>query len=223
MILILWIIFVVLAILFVMLLGSKIESNIQLIPSQQDHKLHVSVQALWGLIHYVYESPPLDRGMLDRWVHPSKVPVISPHGSKIMQKIGVYYYQFSYLRHHMYHFPKILRGFLKKMKCHQFLWFTQLGLREAPRTAIYAGSAWLIQSWLTRSLLHKITLRAQPQLTVKPRYHEFHLSMQLQIKLSIRMLSILGLFFHICYAFIRSRNRLQLISVMRPASPWRKR
>jgi hypothetical protein len=221
-ILILWIIFAVLAILCAILLGSKIEGNIKLIPTQQDHKLHVSAHALWGLIHYVYESPPIDRGILDRWVHPSKVPAVSPHASKILKDIWITYHKYVYLRHHMYHFPHIQRSFLKQMTCHQFLWNTNLGLREAPRTAIYAGSVWLVQSWLVRWLFQKITLRCKPRLWVKPHYHEFHLSMQLQMHMSIRMLSIMGLFCRLFYSFFRSRDRLQIISVMWPALGWRK-
>lgn len=212
-ILFLWAVLALLVALIMILLFSKIEGNIEFSPYPVKHQLHVTVKACWGMIQFRFASPFVDIDLIDRFVHkrPSK---LIPHNLVwFVHRIFLLIHKFQYVRNHLVNSSLWVRHSLKKIVCEQFVCSTQFGVQEASRTAIYAGSIWLVKSTLTRWALKKFTLRTKPQLAVKPRYQEYHFSLQLRLLISIRVVHLLGVFLQFLYLLLRSKHRLQLLQV----------
>ncbi len=80
-----------------------------------------------------------------------------------------------------------VKRLLRKITVREYAWRTDIGLLDAPDTAILCGSAWAAVSGLTGALTHLFQFAELPRLAVHPTFHRVVFSTRLSCIATLRL------------------------------------
>ncbi|MGZ9586865.1 DUF2953 domain-containing protein [Paenibacillus marinisediminis] len=176
------------AIAAIVVLMSFVELKIILQKSGSYERIWVGFRMCHGLINWRKEVRTVDfQGLDQEW------------------KLGLD-------RHQLRMILNLITGLLEKTEIKHFIWDTELGLGEAPHTAIGSGVIWSIMSYATGTLTHILKFTVMPSLDVIPRYNELAFSTRVVCISRIRVVHSIGA----AYLLITRLMRAKGVS-----NPWR--
>jgi hypothetical protein len=199
-----WIVLVGMFVMFVVALLSRVRAHIVYTREAQDDQFYIQIRALFGAIRYRHSLPTINFEGIKQGVSLSKEKItniptpdtkdqITLDGKDIVHR----HKKFKELLSHVLGFHHWLVSTLKRTHCSQISWITNVGLDDAPETAITTGVIWGLKTSILGVLFNHIKLEAQPHLAVVPHYDhpqfKTHFDCIMMIRLGHAMLAGLHL------------------------------
>lgn len=191
----LWITMLALAILLPIVTLSYIYYEIQYSRAEQNDRLTVEIKALFGLVRYRLEVPVIrftdfTEGIMlgSKIINETSSQQVREDRKRINKERIIEYYHKGKL---MLEKTTDLLGWVKKtlkhVECTRLSWTTQVGVGDAPQTAITTGMVWGIKSSVLGYALKYFKRYAKPQVMVIPLYNKNQLFMDFNSITRIRL------------------------------------
>jgi hypothetical protein len=183
-----------LTVLWIIILISYIQINLQYSRKESDDNVHYEMKAILGIIRIHLEIPKLklegieqgleyetdiDMESMDKEMADIKDDVTS-------KKAMEFYRHFQLLKNHVFRFSEWMKDSSAHIKCTHFRWNTQIGVGDAPETAVTTGMVWALKSSMAGFLFNRISLETKPQLQVTPQYNQLYFATEVDCKFRIR-------------------------------------
>lgn len=189
------IVFIVVAAAIVLALLSWIRGEFYFSRVKDNDTLSVEVRALFGLVRYRFVIPVIQfrgftRGVFfqSETVNQASADLKDKRKDHITKdKIIEFYKEAKDLLIHTLNLHSWSKQTLARMECTRLRWVTQIGLGDAPETAITTGAVWGIKSSLLGFGARYVQMTAKPMVNVVPLYNQKQFATELHMKGRIRM------------------------------------
>lgn len=170
------------------ILLSYIECKIIVHISGTHPRVWVGIRALYGLIRFKYEITKLDADSIEQ-----------------SKRFGNSKYDAGKL-------AKVFINLLSQTHVIMYQWDMELGLGEAPQTAIASGIAWSLLSVVTGAATHYTTFDVVPSIQVIPRYNDLTFLTRLVCISRLRVVHSIGAVYMMISRILRAKGGVK---------PWR--
>jgi hypothetical protein len=180
------------------ILCSHIKCRFTLVREGKDDQISIDARYMFGLVAKRIAIPIIrfnnfvDGVELEAdYIDAKKKQLISVNEDNItMRSIKESFENMLTLLKNCFRFHEWLKDTLCHVKCTQFRWKTQVGLGDAPDTALATGMIWGLKSSMLGFLARYIEMDVRPEVNVMPRYNESKFSTNVFVVLRIRMFYI---------------------------------
>jgi hypothetical protein len=160
---------------------------------QEDDNLVVNIKALFGLVRLRYEIPVIKLSLTDdlnvKTDDKSKTVETLTHKHKNItpMKIITFFKRNFKIVTNVFGFRDWLQGTLRHVKCTKIRWSTNIGLGDAPDTAVTAGIVWGLKTSLLGYVFKYIALDTRPELAVNPQFNRTQFTTELLCIVKFRL------------------------------------
>lgn len=175
-------------ILLAVILFSYIECKIIVHVSGTHPRIWVGIRACYGLIRFKYEVKKVDLETIKQTK------------------------RFGDDKNDMGKFAKVFISLLSQTHVIMYQWDMELGLGEAPQTAIASGLAWSLLSVVTGVATQYITFDVIPSIQVIPKYNDLSFLTRLVCISRLRVVHSIGAVYMLIYRILRAKGGVK---------PWR--
>jgi hypothetical protein len=205
------------AFVLIMLLSSKVSCRITAIKENKNDEIILDLEALFGLVKRRIAIPTIifknfhdglnvTTQLMDKAEH----QMVHEENKKIdKQTIKEMFEKFRELLTHCFHFNEWLKDTLKHIHCTRIFWKTEVGVGDAPETAVTTGMVWGLKTSLLAVVFRFIKLDAQPELHVVPQFNQTKFTTQLLLLAYIRVFHILAACLYLLYRVFKVKNGLK--------------
>lgn len=199
------------------LLMSDIRAEVSLKREQGDDELRLSLVALFGLVRRQIDIPVLkwDGDGIKMKVESGKKGTAKAAGEpsrtvKIdKRKVKRGYRYFVQLMRATLELKKWLAASLRKVRCRDVVWVTQIGLGDAADSAVAAGVVWGVKAPVVGWVASSVRMMNEPRLAVVPLFNEWHFETVVQGKFRIRLATALAVLIHLAWRVLRIRGGIR--------------
>ncbi|MDF2964569.1 MAG: hypothetical protein K0S39_6304 [Paenibacillus sp.] len=110
---------------------------------------------------------------------------------------------------HCFEFNEWLLDTLGHVRCTRIFWKTNVGVGDAPETALTTGMVWGLKSSLLGFVFRFIKLDARPEIIVMPHFNEVKFSTEVICYAQIRFFYVLQAGLHLIYRILNVKNGLK--------------
>lgn len=109
---------------------------------------------------------------------------------------------------------------LKRMRCDELKWETQVGVNDPMGTAMLCGSLWGIKYYILGLLSGKLNYSTDPVIHIDPLYNHTHFNTELSCKIKVKVRQALWISIKLVWHLSKSRRKKkQLKHIVRKATP----
>lgn len=131
----------------------------------------------------------------------------SVHETKInKKKVKRGYRYFVRLLQATFELKQWMTATLRRVRCQDVVWVTQVGLGDAADSAVAAGVVWSVKAPVVGWVASSVRMMNEPRLAVVPLFNEWHFETVLQGKFRIRLAAALGAAIHLIWRILRIRG-----------------
>lgn len=183
---------VVVALLAALVLASRVKLDVLFSREGEDDLFRVKAVALGGLVRYKFEVSVMDwlgtgLALKRETVNLNKDELKSEQVRKINRHtLLAKYKKLQKLLKHTLGLHRWLLASMSRMHCDAVVWETQVGLGDAPETALTCGLIWSVKCSLLGYLFRYIKLHEKPTMAVKPLFNREHFETRFHCRLRIR-------------------------------------
>ncbi|XEC93564.1 DUF2953 domain-containing protein [Paenibacillus tarimensis] len=211
-----WWIAGILAIGWIVVLLSYIKVVLIFKKNGEDDKLEYEVKALLGLVRIRAEVPFIrligDGAQLEADLfNESTERQLGDFKENITARKAIGFYKnIKELTGHACGFSQWLSNAMSRVRCSQLRWITQIGVGDAPATAITAGVVWGIKTSIVHFLAQKVTLETKPHIEVTPQYNRKLFKTEALIVTNIRHFYLMMVLMNLLLRILKVRGGMKL-------------
>lgn len=177
------------------ILASRVRLEVLFSREGEDDLFRVKAVALGGLFRYKFEVSAVDwagigagLALKRETVNLNKEQVKSEQRQQITRRtILAKYEQMRNIFTHTSGFYRWLQSSMSRMHCDSVDWKTNVGLGDAPETALTCGFIWSVKSSILGYLFRYIKLHQTPKMVVNPLFNREYFETRFTCRLSIRL------------------------------------
>jgi hypothetical protein len=211
-----WIIGLV-VIAMLLFLSSHMKFRFVLIRESMDDQISIDARCLFGLVrkrilipmiqfNNVVDGIKVEADYIDT---KNQQLINSKEESITTRSIKEYFENALSLLKNCFQFHEWFVDTISHVKCTQFLWKTQVGVGDAPETALATGMIWGLKSTLLGFLARFIELAVRPEIYVTPRYNETRFSTHVRVFMQIRIFYVAIAGCRLFYRIIRVKGGIK--------------
>ncbi|WP_028548716.1 DUF2953 domain-containing protein [Paenibacillus sp. UNC451MF] len=186
-------------VLLALLACSSMQCRFTIVRKRQDDEIVVDVHTMYGLVKQRIAIPVVKFLNVTEGVD-YKTEIVNKANNQLEQgtknnltneKIKQAIENFQLLLAHCFQFNSWFRETLHQVRCTEFYWKTNVGVGDAPETAMTAGMVWGLKSSLLGYLFRFVQLETRPVLQVIPQYNVVTFSSEVQVLAKIRVYEVM--------------------------------
>ncbi|MFD2672848.1 DUF2953 domain-containing protein [Marinicrinis sediminis] len=181
---------------------------------QANDRLTARLKAVGGLVRYNYEMPVIQAEGLSairvETKTSSRKKTVKENDTEVTPRSIQHFIQKTkVLVEHAVGLLKWVNQTLWKVHCYRFRWRTEIGVGDAPQTAVCTGMIWALKSWLLGLFCSHVRMHVYPQLHVEPVYAHKNLQMHVDVYVRIRTLHAVLAALKLLKRIIKTRKGLK--------------
>ncbi|NHN28769.1 DUF2953 domain-containing protein [Paenibacillus agricola] len=204
-------------VIIVIVLSSSIKIRLTLIREDKDDEISFDARFLFGLLRKRIAIPSIQfNNLIDgvklesEYIDANEKQLISAKEEQITTKtIKESFDNALSLFKGCFRLHEWLVDTISHVRCTQFRWRTQVGIGDAPETALATGMIWGLKSTMLGFLTRFIKLDVRPEIQVLPRYNESKFSTDVLVVLQIRMVHIAIAGCQLLYRIVKVKGGLR--------------
>ncbi len=185
--------------------------------TDDDDLFRLKLRALFGLIRYKLEIPIINWNSMQKSVtfmresmNVNMQDVIGKGKGEIDRHAVIRQFeQLQELLKHTLGLHAWLLRTLRQIQCSGLEWTTEVGIGDAPDTAITAGLVWGIQSSILGFVFRYIRLQQMPVVSVQPLFNQYKLDTRISGHFYVRLNTVVAAVFQLLRRIVRTRKGLR--------------